>query len=158
MICILTHAHSDLKHFIFFIIYFLINLFIYYLFLAALGLRCCARAFSSCGEWGPLFIVVHGLLIVVASLVAEHRLQSRRLQQLWHMSSVAVARRLSSCGSWAQLLHGMWDLPRPGIEPLSPALAGEFLTTVPQGKPSDLKHFNIYQSVEHGPHLDLLSG
>ena len=74
MICILTHAHSDLKHFIFFIIYFLINLFIYYLFLAALGLRCCARAFSSCGEWGPLFIVVHGLLIVVASLVAEHRL------------------------------------------------------------------------------------
>ena len=50
--------------------------FIYfiYLFLAALGLRCCARAFSSCGEWGLLFIVVCGLLIVVASLVAEHGL------------------------------------------------------------------------------------
>ena len=50
-----------------------IYLFIY-LFLAALGLRCCTRAFSSCGEQGLLFIAVHGLLIAVASLVAEHRL------------------------------------------------------------------------------------
>ena len=45
-----------------------------YLFLAALGLRCCTRAFSSCGEQGLLFVVVHGLLIVVASLVAKHGL------------------------------------------------------------------------------------
>ena len=29
----------------------------------------------------------------------------------------------------------MWDLHRPGIEPMSPALAGRFLTTVPPGKP-----------------------
>ena len=29
----------------------------------------------------------------------------------------------------------MWDLPRPGFEPVSPPLAGGFLTTVPQGKP-----------------------
>ena len=40
---------------------FFIYLFLY-LFLAVLGLRFCARAFSSCGEWGPLFIVVHGPL------------------------------------------------------------------------------------------------
>ena len=54
---------------------FFINLFIYmYLILAALGLRCCTWAFSSCGERGLLFVVVHGLLIAVASLVAEHRL------------------------------------------------------------------------------------
>ena len=45
-----------------------------YLFLAAFGLHCCMRAFSSCGEWGLLFVVVCGLLIAVASLVAEHRL------------------------------------------------------------------------------------
>ena len=32
------------------------------------------RAFSSCGEQGLLFVVVCGLLIVMASLVAEHRL------------------------------------------------------------------------------------
>ena len=55
---------------------FLKNKFIYfiYLFLAALGLRCCARAFSSCSKRGLLFVVVRGLLIAVASLVAEHGL------------------------------------------------------------------------------------
>ena len=51
-----------------------------------LGLRFCARAFSSCGKRGPLFIVVRRPLTIVASLVAEHRLQTRRL---------------SSCGSQA---------------------------------------------------------
>ena len=29
----------------------------------------------------------------------------------------------------------MWDLPRPGIEPVSPQLAGRFFTTEPPGKP-----------------------
>ena len=48
--------------------------FIYLLFLAALGLRSCTRAFSSSGEQGLLFVAVHGLLIAVASLVAEHGL------------------------------------------------------------------------------------
>ena len=43
-------------------------------FLAVLGLRCCVRAFSSCGEQGLLFVVVCGLLIAAASLVAEHGL------------------------------------------------------------------------------------
>ena len=57
----------------FFFFFFLIYLFIY-LFLAVLGLRCCMRAFSSCGEWGLLFVVVRGFLIAVASLVAEHGL------------------------------------------------------------------------------------
>ena len=40
--------------------------------------------------------------------------------------SWALERRLSSCGTWAQLLHGMQDLPGPGLEPVSPALAGRF--------------------------------
>ena len=35
------------------------------------------------------------------------------------------------------MLRGMWDLPRPGLEPVSPALAGRFSTTVPPGKPYD---------------------
>ena len=48
--------------------------YIYYLLLAALGLRCCTGAFSSCGERGLLFVVVRGFLIVVASLVVEHGL------------------------------------------------------------------------------------
>ena len=42
--------------------------------MAALGLRCCARAFSSCGEQGLLFVTVRRLLIAMASLVAEHGL------------------------------------------------------------------------------------
>ena len=62
--------------------------------MAVLGLRFCARALSSCGERGPLFIAVRGPLTIVASPVAEHRLQTRRL---------------SSCGSRAQLLRGMWE-------------------------------------------------
>ena len=45
-----------------------------FLFLAALGLHCCALAFSSCSEQGLLFFAVRGLLIVLAFLVAEHRL------------------------------------------------------------------------------------
>ena len=47
-------------------------LFIY--FLAALSVYYCTQAFSSCSEQGLLFIALHSLLIVVASLVAEHRL------------------------------------------------------------------------------------
>ena len=89
--------------------------------MAVLGLRFCARTFSSCGERGPLFIAVRGPLTIAASPVAEHRLQTCRL---------------SNCGSRAQLLRGMWDLPRPGLEPLSPALAGRFSTTAPPGKPN----------------------
>ena len=88
--------------------------------MTVLGLRFCARAFSSCGKWGPLFIAVRGPLTISASLVAEHRLQTCRL---------------SSCGSRAQLLRSMWDLPRPGLKPVSPALAGRFSTTAPPGKP-----------------------
>ena len=47
--------------------------------MAVLGLRFCARPFSSCGKWGPLFIAVCGPLIIAASLVVEHRFQMRRL-------------------------------------------------------------------------------
>ena len=89
-----------------------------------LGLHCCTWAFSSCGEWGLLFVVVCVLLIAVASLVAE--------------------RRLSSCGAWALLLRGMWDLPGAGIKPVSPELAGRFLTTVPPGKSPFYSFLKIY--------------
>ena len=111
-------SHLDGKLFFFFQLI--------YLFMAVLGLRFCARAFSSCGKWGPLFIATRGPLTIAASLVAEQRLQTRRL---------------SNCGSRAQLLRGMWDPPRPGLEPVSPALAGRFLTTAPPGKPLDGKLF-----------------
>ena len=106
--------------------------FLLFFFLAVLGLRCCARAFSSCGEHGPLLIAVRRILSLVASLVAEHRLQACGLGSCGLQAS---ERRLSSCGSRAYLLHGMWDPPGPEIKPVSPALAGGFLTTAPPGKP-----------------------
>ena len=71
-----------------------IYLFIYlFLFLAVLGLRLCARALSSCGERGPLFIAVRGPLTIAASLVAEHRLQTCRLSSCGSRSSCS-----SACG------------------------------------------------------------
>ena len=79
--------------------------------MAALGLCCCTQAFSSCGEQRLLFVAVHGLLTAVASLALEHRLQGVR-------ASVVVGHGLScpvACGT--------------GIEPVSPALPGRFLTT-----------------------------
>ena len=69
---------------------------------------------------GPLFIAVRGPFTIAAPPVAGHRLQKRRL---------------SSRGSRAHPLRGMWDPPRPGLEPVSPALAGRFSTTAPPGKP-----------------------
>ena len=69
----------------FFFFFFLI--FLIYLFLAALGLHCCAWAFSSCGERGLFFVVVRGLPIAVASLVG---------------SMVSRCMGLSSCGLQAQ--------------------------------------------------------
>ena len=78
-----------LEYFTTFKIYFI---YLFILFLAVLGLRFCARAFSSCGKRGPLLIAVRGPLTTAASLVAEHRLQTRRL---------------SSCGSRAQPLRDM---------------------------------------------------
>ena len=88
--------------------------------MSVLGPRFCARAFSNCGKRGPLLIAVRGPLTIAASLVAEHRLQTRRL---------------SSCGSRAQPLRGTWDPPGPGHEPVSPALAGGLPTAAPPGKP-----------------------
>ena len=102
-----------------------------------LGLRFCAKAFSSCGKWGPLFIAVRGPLTIAGSLAAEHRFQTRRL---------------SSCGSRAQLLRGTWDLPRPGLEPVSPALAGRLSTTAPPGKPCclfDDSHSDRCELISH---------
>ena len=105
-------------HFIIILLLFILFHFII-LFLAALGLCCCARGAT-----------------LRCSARASHcdGFSCCGARALGARASVVVACRLSSCGTWAQLLCGMWDLPRPGLEPVSPALAGGFLTTVPQGK------------------------
>ena len=73
--------------------------------------------FSCCGALA---------LGVWALVVVARRLSSCGLR--------ALERRRSSCGARASLLCGMWDLPGPGLEPVSPALVGRFLTTAPPGK------------------------
>ena len=129
------------------LLFFFFNKFIY-LFLAALGLRCCAgflqlrpagatlrcgarashhSAFSCCGARA---------LGMWASIVVACELSS--------CGSWDLERRLGSCGTWAQLLRGTWDLPGPGLEPVSPALAGGFLTTAPPGKSMNLFCMNFH--------------
>ena len=98
-----------------------------YLFLAGVGLRCGKQGLLCCG--------------VQASYCGgfscgARALESCRLLQLW----LSGSNRISSCGLWAQLLCGTWDLPGPGVEPVSPALAGRFLTTRPPGKLKSTLH------------------
>ena len=112
------------------LLFFKVNLFYLWLcwvFVAARGLSLVAAS-------GASLFAVHGLLIVVICC---------RAQALGTRASVVVAHRLSSCGLRAQLLRGMWDLPGPGLEPVTPALAGRFLTTVPPGKPLKSRQFSI---------------
>ena len=77
-----------------------------------------------------VFVSVRGLFPVAASGVHS----SSRCAGL-SLSRPLQTRRLSSCGPRAQPLRGMWDPPGPGIEPVSPALAGRLSTTAPPGKP-----------------------
>ena len=85
-------------------------------------------------------LVVLALLIVVASLIVDQGLlgvwalvvAARRLSSC---GSRDLAHRLHSCGTWASLLRGMSDLPRLGIEPVSPALADDSSPLSCQGSP-----------------------
>ena len=72
-----------------------------YLFLVALGLCCCAQAFTSCGEQGQLTAGA-----ALPCVVAEHRLQAHRLQQLQHVGSVVAAPGLQSTGPIV-VAHGL---------------------------------------------------
>ena len=91
---------------------FLKSLFV--LFLSAVFLGCSVQIFSSCGGRGYSLGEVQGFLIAVASLFAEHG-----LYDAW--AAVAVAWLPGSCGM-------------PKIKPVSPTLAGRFLTTGAPGK------------------------
>ena len=87
-----------------------------------LGLHCSA-GFSLAGEsCGYAPVVKLKLLLAVVSLVAEHGL-------LGTWASVVVAHGLCCCRAYGILV------PRPGTELMSPALAGEFLTTGLPWKP-----------------------
>ena len=72
---------------------------------------------------GSSAVLVHGLLIAAASLVAEHRLWGAQ-------ASGAAARRLNSCDPQAKLLLGIWGLLGSGIKPVSPVWAVRFLMPI----------------------------
>ena len=99
-----------------------------------LGLCCSMQGFSSCGKWGWGLLFIAGATLhcgaqalgTWASVVAAHRLGS--------YSSQTLKLGLSSCGAWAYFLHHMWNLPGPGMGPMSPLLAGRFSSTAPPGK------------------------
>ena len=50
------------------------------------------------------------------------------------------------CKEVDMTLRSMWKLPESGIKPLSPALLGRFLSTVPPGK-VQVNHFKVHSSV-----------
>ena len=97
-----------------------------FLSLTALELHCCKQA--------TLLAVVNRLLNCFSSC------RARALRCMG----------FSSCGSWTQLPHGTWNLPQPEIKPVSPVLAGGFLTTGPSGTShwvfSDLKKTTLQAS------------
>ena len=84
---------------------------------------CCSSRASHCG----------GFPCCGAQALGHIGFSSRGSQALEH--------KPSSCGTQAKLLHCVWDLPGPGIEPPSLALQGGFLTTGPPGKPPDQVYF-----------------
>ena len=96
-----------------------INLYFYYLLTPVLGLCCCVQAFSSCSDEGATFY---------CGARAPH------FSGFSYCGTQALALGLSTCGPQAELLHGMWNLPKTGIKSMSPALPGGFLSTVPPGK------------------------
>ena len=117
----------------------LINLF--YLFTFGCVGSLLHAGFLQLRRAGLLFVVVCRLLIAVASLVAEHRLQVHGLQQLWHTGSVVVARGLWSAGS-VVVAHGLNFSTACGIfldQGLNacPLLGRRILNTAPPGKPQN---------------------
>ena len=127
----------------YFFFFFLINLFIYlwlrWVFVAVhrLSLVAASRGYSPLQCTG---FSLRGLLLLRSTgpplrWLLLLRSTGSRHAGLSNCGLRALERRLSSCGTRAQLLRGMWDLPGPGLKPVSPALAGGLLTTAPSGKP-----------------------
>ena len=87
--------------------------------LAVVGLSCCMQAFSRCSEPG---------------LLSSCSVWASRCGGFSSCGASALERKLNSCGTRAMFPCSMWYFPRPGIEPVSPALAGRFLTTRQPGK------------------------
>ena len=112
------------------------NLLIY----GCAGFSLLCKLFSSCGK--------HGLLCGCGLRASRRSGFSCREWAVGHVGfssclSRALEHRPDSFGARALLPRGMWDLPRPETEPVSPALAGGCFTTGPPGRPS--RPYSWYQ-------------
>ena len=133
-----------------------------------LDLRCFVKGFSGFGVSGcysPLQCLGFSsqwLLLLPSAGSGVHRLRGCSTQTLEHAGSVITANvpwghGLSSCGVQVLLLRGMRNLPRPGIEPTSPALADTSLSTVPPGKSPCLLFFSFFFSLDVAAFIVYLS-
>ena len=121
------NVHSSTIYLLFFLTLFILFIYfwLHWVFISACGLSLVAAS----GGYSSLRCTCFSLrwLLLLWSTGSRHAGFS-------NCGSQALERRLSSCGAQAYLLRGMWDLPGPELEPMSPAWAGGFLTTVPPGK------------------------
>ena len=100
---------------------------------------------AASGGWS--LVVVYRLLIVMAPLCRAWALGCTGFRscahRLSHCCSQALENRLRSFEAWAWLLHSIWNLRRTGIEPVSLALTGSFLSISHQGIPNTWDTFKV---------------
>ena len=80
--------------------------------------------------WLFFFFIVCFKFLFIYFGCAESSLLRMGFRSLW---CVGFSLWGFSGGAQAQSPHSIWNLPGPGIEPMSPALPGGFLTTGPPG-------------------------
>ena len=93
-------------------------MYYHYYFLAALA---ASRLFSSCSEWG----------LLSSDAAWDSHCGGFSCCGAWALGCAGF----SSCAALAELPLGTWDLPGPGIELVSSALQGRFLTSELPRKP-----------------------
>ena len=130
MLLILFLQNNILSVFLFLWFHFM------HLFIFGCAGSCCSMGFSlvvasrGCSSWPCEGFSLQWLLTLHSMALG--------LTSFSSCSSWALEYRLNSCGTQAELFWVMWNLPKPRIKPVSPALAGGFFTTEPPRKPSKL--------------------
>ena len=132
LICCVSYKHFNLlKIFYLFLVFLVLGVHLSFFFKLSIYLWLC---------W--VFITLSFSLVVASGGYIQLQCAGFSLQGfllLSNVHSVVTAPGLQNTGSGvgarAQLLSSMWDLPGPGMEPKSPALADRFFTTEPPGKP-----------------------
>ena len=134
--------------------FFLVIILIIHLYLVAPDLCCCVWAFSSCSEQGLLLIGVGGsslqwLLLLWAT--------GSRHVGFSSYTSQALEPRLNGGGARASLPLITWNLPRPGVEPVSPAFTGRFFSAVSPGKFQEMVNFKAIEHPQGNLHVSVCS-